>query len=83
MIRTLLTIAAMLFAANVQAQGTALSSSGNSSSSVSMAELIQQGYEIKTAVSNGSKLIVFMQKDNSAYACEFASLTNSRCGSIN
>jgi hypothetical protein len=48
-----------------------------------MGDLIKQGYEIKSTVSNGSKLIVFLQKDNSAYACEFTSLTSSRCGSIN
>nr|WP_235916705.1 hypothetical protein [Ciceribacter naphthalenivorans] len=70
----------MLFAANAQAQSSALSSS---SSTTSMGDLIKQGYEIKSTVSNGAKLIVFLQKDNSAYACEFTSLTSSRCGSIN
>lgn len=48
-----------------------------------MADLLSRGYEIKTAVPNGGKFIVFMQKDQSAYACEFSSLTGSRCGSIN
>lgn len=78
--RMLLMIAAVLFAANVQAQDSGVSSSSSSSS---MGDLIKQGYEIKSTVSNGSKLIVFLQKDNSAYACEFTSLTSSRCGSIN
>ncbi len=48
-----------------------------------MAELLSRGYEIKAAVPNGGKFIVFMQKDQSAYACEFSSLTGTRCGSIN
>ena len=80
MSRMLLMIAAVLFAANMQAQDSGVSSSSSSSS---MGDLIKQGYEIKSTVSNGSKLIVFLQKDNSAYACEFTSLTSSRCGSIN
>ncbi len=80
MMRMLLTIAALFCAAAVQAQETGVSSSSATSS---MGELIKQGYEIKSTVSNGSKLIVFLQKDNSAYACEFTSLTSSRCGSIN
>jgi hypothetical protein len=48
-----------------------------------MSELLSQGYDIKAAVPNGGKFIVFMQKDQSAYACEFQSLTGARCGSIN
>jgi hypothetical protein len=50
---------------------------------VPMAKLIEQGYEIKTSSWTGSKLFVFLQKDNSAYACEFVNVTNTRCGSIN
>ncbi|ASY62389.1 putative SIGNAL PEPTIDE protein [Sinorhizobium sojae CCBAU 05684] len=49
----------------------------------SMAALLEKGYEIKAAVANGTRYIVFLQKDQSAYACEFVSLTRSRCGSIN
>ncbi len=49
----------------------------------SMAQLLAAGYEIRAAVPNGSKIIVFMQKDQSAYACEFASLAKTRCGTIN
>ncbi|MCK3775183.1 hypothetical protein MZK49_00380 [Ensifer sesbaniae] len=49
----------------------------------SMAELVAKGYEIKAAVANGARYIVFLQKDQSAYACEFVSVTKSRCGSIN
>ncbi|PND20756.1 hypothetical protein CN934_13745 [Ensifer sp. MMN_5] len=47
-----------------------------------MPALLSRGYEIKAAV-NGARYIVFLQKDQSAYACEFVSLTKSRCGSIN
>lgn len=54
-----------------------------SGGSKSMGDLLSEGYEIKTSVPNGTKFIVFMQKDKSAYACEFVSLTRSRCGSIN
>lgn len=59
---------------------TALTSTTSSST---MAKLIAQGYEIKSSTWTGSKLFVFLQKDNSAYACEFANVTNTRCGSIN
>ncbi|MFJ6326789.1 MULTISPECIES: hypothetical protein [unclassified Rhizobium] len=48
-----------------------------------VADLLSRGYQIKAAVPNGGKFVVFMQKDQSAYACEFSSLTNTRCGSLN
>jgi hypothetical protein len=51
--------------------------------SVSMKTLLQQGYEIRAAAPNGSQYVVFLQKGKSAYACEFVTLTTSRCGSIN
>nr|WP_226951367.1 hypothetical protein [Rhizobium terrae] len=54
-----------------------------SGGSKSMGDLLSEGYEIKASVPNGTKFIVFMQKEKSAYACEFVSLTKSRCGSIN
>ena len=57
---------------------------GTSSSSGSgMGKLLSQGYEIRAAVPNGTRYIVFLQKEQSAYACEFVSLTKSRCGTIN
>ncbi|MBV2187304.1 MAG: hypothetical protein KUL88_22525 [Rhizobium sp.] len=81
MMRALLTFATLsLLPAFALAQDTGVSSSSATSS---MGNLIKQGYEIKSTVSSGSKLIVFLQKENSAYACEFTSLTSSRCGSIN
>ncbi len=77
--RALLATTLLLLASGAMAQdGVAVSGS-----SATMAELIKQGYEIKAAVQNGPKFIVFLQKDKSAYACEFASLATSRCGSIN
>jgi hypothetical protein len=60
-----------------------LSSGSASAVEASMGDLVSRGYEIKAAVPNGGKFIVFMQKDQSAYACEFSSLTGTRCGSIN
>ncbi|MCD2171519.1 hypothetical protein [Rhizobium sp. C4] len=48
-----------------------------------MKDLLGQGYEIKAAVPNGAKFVIFMQKDQSAYACEFVSVTNTKCGAIN
>ena len=61
---------------------------GNSGANASapqatMKELLAQGYEIKSAIPNGDKFVVFMQKDQSAYACEFVSVTNTKCGAIN
>ena len=64
-------------------QQAEFSSSTTSSGDATMAQLVAEGFEIRAAVPNGSKIIVFMQKDQSAYACEFVSLTKTRCGTIN
>jgi len=48
-----------------------------------MGELLSKGYQIKAAVPNGKKFVVFLQKDQSAYACEMQSLTASQCGPLN
>lgn len=75
-----LTIAGLLMSSAVLAQ----SEGGSSvSSTATMATLLADGYEIKAAVPNGSNFVVFLQKDNSAYACEFNSVTSSRCRSVN
>ncbi|MBO3759827.1 hypothetical protein J5J10_10050 [Ciceribacter sp. L1K23] len=75
-----LTLAVCLAASAALAQAV----SGSSvSSSATMATLLADGYEIKAAVPNGSSFVVFLQKDKSAYACEFNSVTSSRCRSIN
>ncbi len=52
-------------------------------SKASMGELLSKGYEIKAAVPNGGMFVVFLQKDQSAYACEMKSLTTSQCGALN
>ena len=48
-----------------------------------MGQLIADGYEIKAAVPNGKRFVVFLQKDSTGYACEMANLTRSQCGKIN
>ncbi|WP_075288694.1 hypothetical protein [Pararhizobium arenae] len=75
----------LLIAGSAVAQETG-ETSGDVSSSTSgsgMGGLLAKGYEIRAAVQNGQRYIVFLQKEKSAYACEFVSLTKSRCGSIN
>ncbi|NTF41636.1 hypothetical protein A6U86_02945 [Rhizobium sp. AC27/96] len=64
---------------NAAKGGNEVTSGGDST----VADLLSRGYQIKAAVPNGGKFVVFMQKDQSAYACEFSSLTNTRCGSLN
>lgn len=78
-------IASLLLAAPVAlAQASGPEAIDSSSGGVrSMAALLSEGYEIRASVPNGTKFIVFMQKEKSAYACEFVTLTRSRCGSIN
>ncbi|MFC3071898.1 hypothetical protein [Shinella pollutisoli] len=51
--------------------------------SFTMGELASQGFEIKAAAQNGSRYVVFMQNDKSAYACEFVNVTTTRCRQIN
>ncbi|KQY19220.1 hypothetical protein ASD32_07655 [Rhizobium sp. Root483D2] len=84
MVLTLL--ASMLAGAPAFAQETAPAAGDpamSNSSGSGMGRLLSQGYEIRAAVPNGTRYIVFLQKDQSAYACEFVTLTTSRCGSIN
>ncbi|CAK7255662.1 hypothetical protein KYK30_13895 [Shinella yambaruensis] len=52
-------------------------------SGTTMGALASQGYEIKAAAPNGSRYVVFMQKDTSAYACEFVNTTQTQCRQIN
>ncbi len=81
MLRAVAAAALVLSAPAVSQAQEALSSVSGGSASI--ATLLSEGYEIKTSVLNGTKLIVFMQKDKTAYACEFVTLTRSRCGVIN
>ncbi|HSX73143.1 MAG TPA: hypothetical protein VLG73_02990 [Shinella sp.] len=64
-------------AANAQ-QDVAVGASG-----ATIGALASQGYEIKAAAQNGSRYVVFMQKDTSAYACEFVNTTQTQCRQIN
>jgi hypothetical protein len=48
-----------------------------------MGQLIADGYEIKAAIPNGKRFVVFLQKDSTGYACEMANLSRSKCGKIN
>jgi hypothetical protein len=64
-----------------QTAETGVDSSGGGSATIK--GLLATGYEIKSSVPNGSKFIVFMQKDKAAYACEFVTVTRSRCESLN
>jgi hypothetical protein len=87
MIRALAVIAGLIVAAPAalaqQAAETSPLGGSTSGGSKTMRDLLSEGFEIKASVPNGTKFIVFMQKDKSAYACEFVTLTVSRCGSIN
>ncbi|MDQ0319901.1 hypothetical protein QO002_002039 [Pararhizobium capsulatum DSM 1112] len=80
-----LSLLGVLIAGSALAQDTGVASSDDVSSSAEsgMGNLLVKGYEIRAAVQNGTRYIVFLQKEKSAYACEFVSLTKSRCGSIN
>ena len=75
-----LAIAAVLFAAAAahaqQAEEAPIVSS-------TMGELASQGYQIKAAAPNGSRYVVFMQNDKTAYACEFVNTTTTQCRQIN
>jgi hypothetical protein len=51
--------------------------------SSTMRQLAEQGYEIKAAAPNGSRYVVFMQKEKSVYACEFVNTTQTQCRQIN
>ena len=52
-------------------------------SGASMGQLIAEGYEIKAAVPNGKRFVVFLQKESTGYACEMMTLSRSVCGKIN
>lgn len=74
-----LSAASLAFAQRAEPDVAAVSSGGRSN----IKSLLASGYEIKSSVPNGKKFIVFMQKDKSAYACEFATVAQSRCESLN
>lgn len=67
---------ASVYAQNADPTGT----SGAAAST--MAKLLADGYEIKGTAQASSRYIVFMQKEKSAYACQFVTVTTTRCGLI-
>ncbi|MDP9570576.1 UNVERIFIED_ORG: hypothetical protein J2W66_001036 [Agrobacterium larrymoorei] len=85
MMRLPLAISALLAATGPLFAQTATNevSSGASGGSSTIKQLLDLGYEIKSSLPNGSKFIVFMQKDKAAYACEFVTVARSRCESLN
>ena len=52
-------------------------------SASSMSQLLENGYEIKATAPNGNRYVIFMQKEKSAYACEFVNVSTTRCRPIN
>jgi hypothetical protein len=56
---------------------------GDPVTSFTIGELVSQGFEIRAATPNGTRYVVFMQNDKSAYACEFVNVTTTRCRQIN
>jgi hypothetical protein len=83
MLRLLALAASLLTTSAAFAQTAEEGGSTVSGGSKTMSQLLSEGYEIKASVPVGTKTIVFMQKDKTAYACEFVTLTRSRCGAIN
>ena len=73
-------IAVSTGAANAQSSAP---SSGGAGSGATIGALVADGYEIRAAVPNGAKYVVFLQKEKKAYACEFVTLSSSRCGKSN
>ncbi|WP_099866198.1 hypothetical protein [Pararhizobium haloflavum] len=72
----------MALPAMAQTPVTGGSSSEEPIGNATMGALLQRGFEIKASSPSGNKFVVFLQKDAQAYACEFVTLTNSRCGAI-
>lgn len=65
----------------VHAQEAEVSGEGGASQST-MARLLADGFEIKGTAQASSRYIVFMQKEKTAYACQFVTVTTTRCGLI-
>lgn len=83
--KLLLAVSLLISATSAYAQDSSIgeTSSETANVSASLSQLLSKGYEIKAAVPNGKQFIVFVQKDQSAYACEFVSVAKTRCGSLN
>mgnify|MGYP001033908417 CR=1 FL=1 len=76
--------AALAIVAAVLAAMPALAQEGGEgNASTTIGQLAGQGYEIKAAAPNGSRYVLFMQKEKSVYACEFVNTTRTQCRQIN
>lgn len=64
-------------------QSVSSGGAGNASGGDSIGALVARGYEIKAAAPNADKFVVFLQKDSTAFACEFVTVSRSRCEQIN
>ena len=81
MIRIALALSLVSVSSVAMAQdGTTETPSGDGAT---MGQLMAEGYEIKAAVPNGKRFVVFLQKDSTGYACEMVNLSRSQCGKIN
>ncbi|MDB5525086.1 MAG: hypothetical protein JWM58_2849 [Rhizobium sp.] len=78
MARLALLLSVLFYASAASAQEEKPAAQG-----ATMGQLIADGYEIKAAVPNGKRFVVFLQKDTTGYACELANLSSSQCGKIN
>jgi hypothetical protein len=74
-------VALIASTASVYAQNADPVGSGGATQST-MAKLVADGYEIKGTAQASSRYIVFMQKEKTAYACQFVTVTTTRCGLI-
>ncbi len=70
----------LALAVSASAQETDAGVASSSTTDQTMTSVLAEGYEIKAAVPNGTKFLVFLQKDKSAVVCEFATLAKSQCG---
>ena len=75
-------LAALALMTLVSAPAMAQEDQPTMTSGASMGQLLSEGYEIKAAVPNGKRFVVFLQKDSTGYACEMATLSRSVCGKI-
>ena len=82
--RLSLALAALIATISIaQAQDAATGTDAAPGQARTMAQLLAEGYEIKGTAQASSRYIVFMQKEKSAYACQFVTVTTTRCGLIN
>ena len=84
MLRLSVALAALIATfAIAQAQDAGIGSEAAPAQARTMAQLLAEGYEIKGTAQASSRYIVFMQKEKSAYACQFVTVTTTRCGLLN